>query len=64
MTLMQTLQMILAERPEVSKLVYEKYPGTKLEKTCAVEKNRMDGLRLQMAKRLLSLAKEKKEYGK
>lgn len=56
--------MILAERPEVSKLVYEKYPGTKLEKTCAVEKNRMDGLRLQMAKRLLSLAKEKKEYGK
>jgi hypothetical protein len=59
----KTFPQIIAERPEISKLVYDKFPESKGEMECAQEKRDMDRLRWNMAKRLYyGEEKEKKEY--
>lgn len=61
------LDQLKATRPEISKMVYDKYPVSKAEIECANEKNTMDWLRLRYAKRLIvedKEVKEKMEYGK
>lgn len=39
-------------KPEIEKLVYEKFPISKAEKKCKREKATMEGLRWRYAKRL------------
>lgn len=60
----KTLTQIIAERPEISKQVYDKYPVQKKEHECANEKREMDRLRWVMAKRLYdgTYEQHKKEY--
>ena len=61
-----TLTAIIASRPEVAKLVYDKYPVTNKERQCNTEKNRMDGLRWAYGKRLMQNNEHvsKVEYGR
>lgn len=55
----------LLNHPVVGKMVYDKYPVSKAEKKCPIEKADMDRLRIGMAKKLYEeLPKEKMEYGK
>lgn len=57
-----TLDQITAIYPQISKMILEKYPKTKAERRgCQREKQRMDGLRLLLAKRLMVDEKEKSE---
>jgi hypothetical protein len=59
------LNQIRAQFPEIAKIVDGKYPVSKAEMECANEKNTMDWLRLQYAKRLMvedREVKEKMEY--
>jgi hypothetical protein len=49
---MKSLTVILAERPEIAKQVYEKYPVCPGEAQCANEKRDMDRLRWGYAKKL------------
>lgn len=60
----KTLTQILAERPEIAKRIYDKYPESKREIECANEKREMDLLRWGMAKKLYDGTYEaaKKEY--
>jgi hypothetical protein len=62
----KTLSQIIAERPEISKLIMEKYPVSKDEKAgCVTEKAFRDKMRWEFAKKLYyGEEKEKKEYGK
>lgn len=39
-------------KPEIKKMVYDKFPVSKAEKTCKIEKNTMDNLRWREALRL------------
>jgi len=39
-------------QPEIKKKVYDKFPVSKAEKTCKIEKATMDGLRWREAQRL------------
>lgn len=56
------LDELLAD-PVIAKRVYEKYPAKKKEKSCAAEKARLDGLRVELAKRIINgEGKEKMEY--
>lgn len=49
--------------PEISKRVYDKFPITKGEKECTVEKATMDKLRANLAKKLYDeMPKEKLEF--
>lgn len=43
---------IYSERPDIEKMVYEKFPVTKAEKKCYTEKSIMDALRFAMAKKI------------
>jgi hypothetical protein len=55
---------IIATRPELEKVIYDKYPSTPRERAgCKVEKARLDHLRDLFAKRLYQDVKEKHEYG-
>lgn len=57
-----TMQKMKALRPELAKLAMEKYPPTKKERQgCHMEKARMEGLRLEYIKRLVSHT-AKQEY--
>lgn len=49
-------------RATISKQVYDRYPETKLERTCLQEKKRLDELRRLYKKRLIEKTKEKVEY--
>lgn len=65
--IMPTLKTIIAQRPEISKMVYDKYPTTKQErKGCEREKARLDYLRMVYAKKLMDETpqSEKQEYTK
>lgn len=46
---------------EREKLVYEKFPISKAEKTCDTEKREMDKLRNAYRKKLMEQGKEKRE---
>lgn len=62
---MTNLEKIRRERPEVAKLVMERYPRNKAERRgCETEKAKRDHMRLLMAKRIISEGetKEKVEY--
>lgn len=58
----KTLNQIIAERPEIGKMVFDKYKVEKKEGSCATHKNQRDGLRWAYAKRLIEEVKEKTEY--
>lgn len=53
-----TPKKIYSIRPEIRKQVLESYPVTKHEKNCALEKQRMEGKRAELAKRLYAVALE------
>lgn len=49
-------------RAEVEKMVYEKFPISKAEIKCSVERGIMNQLRYNFRKKLMEEQKEKKEY--
>ena len=49
-------------RAEIEKLVMEKYPISKAEMKCSVEKGIMNQLRYNLRKKLMEERTEKKEY--
>lgn len=52
---MKTLKQIMAARPEVAKLVMERFPRTKLERQgCVMEKSMRDAARFAYAKKLMN----------
>lgn len=60
-----TLKQIIAQNPEVAKVVNEKYPRNKAERRgCEMEKAKRDHIRLLLAKRLINEGevREKVEY--
>ncbi len=58
-----TMKKIFRERPEIKKKVYEDYPLTAKEKSCAIEKSKRDTLRFERAKRYYDQpGAEKMEY--
>jgi hypothetical protein len=60
-----TLKKILQTRPEIAKIVYNRYPTTKMERRgCAREKARLDWLRWEYGKKLMDETpqSEKQEY--
>ena len=62
---MPTLKTLIAKNPEVSKMVYDKYPTTKMERRgCEREKARLDYLRWVYAEKLVmeKPQSEKAEY--
>ena len=59
----KTLTQITAEKPEIAKLIMDKYPVSKDEKDgCQTEKSFRDKMRWEYAKKLYYGEKEKKEY--
>jgi hypothetical protein len=58
-----TIPILEATKPEIAKMVYDKYPVSKAEIKCKTEKSMMDDLRLKYANRLMVEEKEKMEYG-
>jgi hypothetical protein len=50
------------KRAEIEKRVYEKFPISKAEMKCSVEKGIMNQLRYNFRKKLMEEGKEKKEY--
>lgn len=46
----------------IRKMVYEKYPVSKAEMRCSVERGIMNQLRYNYRKKLMEQEKEKKEY--
>lgn len=50
------------EKKLIEKMVYEKYPVSKGEMKCRTEKKTMDDLRDSYRKKLMTQAKEKREY--
>jgi hypothetical protein len=50
------------KRAEIEKQVYEKFPISKAEMKCSVEKGIMNQLRYNFRKKLMEEGKEKKEY--
>jgi hypothetical protein len=50
------------KRAEIEKRVYEKFPISKAEMKCSVEKGIMNQLRYNFRKKLMEEEKEKKEY--
>lgn len=49
-----TEKKIYSLMPEIEKMVYEKFPVSKAEKKCKIEKATMEGLRWREALRLFS----------
>lgn len=49
-------------RKEIEKRVYEKYPKTEKERTCAIEKRRITELRELYRKRIYDTEREKRIY--
>jgi len=47
----------------IKKLIYEKYPKTEKERTCRLEKARLNGLRDLYRRRLISEIKQNKISG-
>lgn len=57
-----TLKMIRLNRPEIAKLIMEKYPRNKMERSgCQTEIAKREYMRWQLAKRLMA---ESPEVGK
>jgi hypothetical protein len=50
------------KRAEIEKMVMEKFPISKAEMKCSVEKGIMNQLRYNFRKKLMEEGKEKKEY--
>jgi hypothetical protein len=50
------------KRAEIEKRVYEKFPISKAEMKCSVERGIMNQLRYNFRKKLMEEEKEKKEY--
>lgn len=49
-------------KKEIEKMVYERYPVTKVERDCEQERKKREYQRSLLKKRLMSAAKEKREF--